>query len=202
MLNFTRWIESTTYVAYTGIVLNPEDRQRLIELTSHLIPEGWDVKADHMTINLKEADKGPALDYLNKEVRLTANAFAHNDKVMAVAVNTEIPIVNEIKHITIAVSPTGKSSDSNNLTEWKPIPAIHLTGVVKEVQGMSEKKIKPPIKPNPPAPNDPTEFVKALSGKPPGVIKLALKGKFPHLQDGEIDLIIQRSLTTNADDKQ
>jgi len=39
---------------------------------------------------------------------------------------------NQIPHVTVAVSPSGKAVDSNFITEWKPVAVpFELTGVLE-----------------------------------------------------------------------
>jgi len=57
-----------------------------------------------------------------------------SDKAMAVKVKGG-STYNKIPHITLAVSPTGKPKDSNDIQTWKAVPNnknIKLKGIVKE----------------------------------------------------------------------
>ena len=189
-IDFRNWMEQTTFVSYTGIVLHSADQQKLIKHVETVIPPGWDVRAHHMTINMKGAEEGPALDWVDKEVELTVKAIARSDKVVAVAVDTEVPSTNQIKHITVAISPEARPVDSNELSNWEPLSPIKLRGIVKEVEQVGEEKQPPKRPPAQPAPNDPKEFMKMMVGKPPHAIQAALKGKFPHLDNEEISALM------------
>jgi hypothetical protein len=189
--NFRKWVEQkNTFVSYTGIVLHSADQQRLIKHVETMIPQGWDIRAHHMTCNMKGAEEGPALDWVDKEVELRVKAIARSNKVVAVAVDTEAPSVNRVKHITVAVGPGARPIDSNELSDWEPITPITLKGIVKEVEQVGEERQPPKRPPAAPAPNDPQEFMKLMADKSPRVVRGALKGKFPHLDDREIDALM------------
>jgi hypothetical protein len=131
-------MENNNHIAYTGIVLEPASRATLLQrlgIGNGMEMGGWEIIAHHMTINLNAAENGPAADLVGQEVELTATSFAENDRVMAVGVETDMPSINEYKHITIAVHRAngGKPAHSNRLENWRPIPRIPLRGIVKEV---------------------------------------------------------------------
>ena len=122
-------------VSYSAVVLDETSRNRLIKKFESLIPEGWEVIADHMTINLGEID--PEYEkYLGLPIRLTVNDIAMDDKVIAVGVsgfNTR----NSKAHITLAVNRAngGKPVMSNNLTNWENLRrSLSLTGKVIEIE--------------------------------------------------------------------
>ena len=122
-------------VSYSAIVLDDSSRQRLIDKFNNIIPEGWDVIAHHMTINLGEID--PEYEkYLGLPIRLTVNDIAMDDKVIAVGVsgfNTRNPKA----HITLAVNRAngGKPVMSNNLTNWERLRRpLSLRGKVTQVE--------------------------------------------------------------------
>jgi hypothetical protein len=199
---FQKWMnrirgKNTTTLYYTGVVLNYFDRLKLISKFRSEIPKGWKVIAHHMTVNLGKVDEGP-LDprHVGQEVNVYTESFAMNDRVMAVGVFSGVPSDNKRKHITIAVAPGASPKESNDLTEWIPIDQIKLSGIIKEVPREVEvepgkEKISRP--PSAPAPDDPVQFIQALSGKPPQVIKMAMKGKFPQLSDEEIEQYVNQA---------
>lgn len=193
-LKFLKWPrQSTNYFHYTAVVLDYFDKLKLLARFSKLIPKGWQITAEHMTVNVGKADEGPATSLLNKKASLRIVSIAYDDKVMAVGVETDIPSNNPKKHITLAYNPEGGSSkDSNNLTNWEPIDPFVLKGTLLEVAQKAEQQAKAPkeIKPlSAPAPDDPKEFVRELraQGKPDQVIKMAMKGKFKNLSPEEIE---------------
>jgi hypothetical protein len=119
-------------VSYTGVVLNPESKALLLSQCQP--PDGWDVKAHHMTVNLGAASKGLAAGNVGQEVELKVVAVARDGFVQAVKVETTVGSINPVKHVTIAVNRAGggKPVHSNRLTEWTEITPITLKGVVAE----------------------------------------------------------------------
>jgi len=121
-------------VSYSAVVLDDRSRTRLIERFAGQFPEGWDVVAHHMTINLGEIDPN-LVKYLGMPVRLSVNDFAMDDKVMAVGVSG-FESHNAKPHITLAVNKMegGKPVMSNNLTDWKKLKRpLLITGKVTEI---------------------------------------------------------------------
>lgn len=125
-----------TKPSYTGIVLNPDSRVKLISLLQNKInDDGWEIIAHHMTCNLGAASQGPAEIYLGEEVYVKATHFAKNQFVAAVQVESRIPSTNTIKHITLSVNRQGggKPFMSNQLINWEPLESdILLKGIVAE----------------------------------------------------------------------
>ena len=122
-------------ISYSAIVLDDKSRQRLIERFKTIIPEGFEIIAHHMTINMGEID--PELEkYLGLPVRLSVNEFATDDKVVAVGVSG-FETHNAKAHITLAVNREngGKPMMSNKLTNWQPLKRpLYITGKVTEVE--------------------------------------------------------------------
>jgi hypothetical protein len=122
-------------ISYSAIVLDDKSRQRLIERFKTIIPEGFEIVAHHMTINMGEID--PELEkYLGLPVRLSVNEFATDDKVVAVGVSG-FETHNAKAHITLAVNREngGKPMMSNKLTNWQPLKRpLYITGKVTEVE--------------------------------------------------------------------
>lgn len=169
-----------SYTSYTAIVLDELSRQLLYKRFNKIIPENWKFIAHHMTINMEGANKGPAALLLNKQAELTGIALASSDKAIAIEVESVVPSLNPVKHITLAVSPSGKPSDSRDLTNWQKIKPIKLNGIVQEVQVQGSPPAIRNTRPQTlPAPSEPEAFVKYLAGKPIEVIQKALKNKFP-----------------------
>ena len=166
-------LTENTYVAYTGVVLTPESNQFLLNKFKGLIPDGWKTYAHHMTINMKSAVEGPAINLIGLKATLKVIAYSKNEKTLAVEVKTDVPSNNKIKHITIATSPEGKPGDSNDLTDWIRIPEFTLHGTVEEVEGIGEPpKSKVFVPPTPPSPDTPEEFIKFLKHKPLNIIPI------------------------------
>jgi len=120
---------------YTAIVLDELSKSTLINKMSNIIPDDWEIVCHHMTINLGRALDGPAIEFLGKAVHLVATKVARDDKVIAVAVESDVPSKNRVKHITVAVNRLGggKPKDSNLLQDWLPMPPVQLSGTVAEV---------------------------------------------------------------------
>lgn len=193
-------ITENKYISYTAVVLTRESSDLLIKKFSNITPENWTIHAHHMTINMKEASEGPAAHFVGEKVQLNVISYAINDKALAVGVETNVPSNNKIKHVTIATSPIGKPGDSNDLTEWKPLPQFSIEGIVEEVESEGEApKPKVFVPPTPPSPDTPEEFIKFLKHKPINVIRIALKNKFPGVSFD--DQKIQDLIKTNVVDK-
>ncbi len=124
--NGTRWI-------YFGVFLDDESRERL--LSKFDIPEGWREYADHMTIVFNnKSEKAEALaekcaESLGELVTLTVTHIGMSGKALAVLV-TGCESNNDIPHITIAVSPTGKPVDSNLITDLEKIDEFTVSGTI------------------------------------------------------------------------
>lgn len=122
-------------ISYSAVVLTPESRQRLLRKFQGQIPEGWEVIAHHMTINMGEIAPEFA-KYLGLPANLVVEDFAMDDKVMAVGVSG-FESQNIKPHITIAVNRKagGKPMMSNKLTNWKKInKPLSISGIVTEVE--------------------------------------------------------------------
>ena len=130
-----------TGVQYTALVLdNPEELVSKLEEQDVQVPEGWKGLPDfphHMTILSPKQQKHryPA-EYLNQPAEATVTGWAIDDKALAVAVTTDLPTKQDIPHITIATSLTGKPKDSNDLLASEEIINLEpftVSGVVKEI---------------------------------------------------------------------
>lgn len=121
-------------ISYSAVVLDNNSRQRLIERFKDIIPEGWTILADHMTINLGEIDSKYE-KYLGFPIRLSVNDVAMDDKVIAVGV-TGFESFNTKPHITLAINKEngGKPMMSNKLINWENLKRpLLITGKVTEV---------------------------------------------------------------------
>lgn len=126
-------------IEYTSVVLDDSSHRELTDLA----PEGWRVYAHHMTVvPPTQQGSGPRWEYsgyrMGDEIELRAVAIARNDRVVAVAVETELPTKASIPHVTIATNPEtgGKPKDSNEFSEddFEPLgEPITLVGVLEEV---------------------------------------------------------------------
>jgi hypothetical protein len=126
--------EQIRKVAYSAVVLDDISKNKLIKVFNKMIPEGWEIIAHHMTINLGVINSKYA-DDLGKSINLSVENYAIDDKVMAVGVSG-YPSINIKPHITLAVNRKdgGKPMMSNKLTNWRPLGfPLKLTGIVTEV---------------------------------------------------------------------
>ena len=129
-------------ISYSGVVLDEESKQKLLELP---IPEGWEPVAHHMTITMGplQHPKGKhdfsELYPVGTEVSLPVVAVGQDERVMAVKVKPPAEINKKISfpHVTVAVNRDagGKPFHSNKIPEenFKPLSGIILNGVVEEV---------------------------------------------------------------------
>lgn len=125
---------------YTALVLTEKSHEKLVRRLHSLLPEGWEVVAHHMTINMGNISNGPLARHrgvLGTYESLVVVGWAKDEKVLAVCVESTIPSSNKTKHITVAVNRDGggKPFHSNNLTGWEPLEEpFSLRGEIKEVQ--------------------------------------------------------------------
>ncbi len=120
--------------SYYAVVLDDESRNKL--LSSIPIPEGWQKVTHHMTItfNGKSELVNKTIQNIGKEVSMTATDLGKSEDAIAVKVNSEIPSMNSIPHITIAIPPQGKAANSNKIKEWSPLEnKIELMGTVTAI---------------------------------------------------------------------
>lgn len=122
-------------VLYSCVLLDEESHNKLIKVFSPMIPEGWEILAHHMTLNLGKIDSKYEND-LGKKVELSVTDYGIDDLVMAVGVRG-YPTNNTKPHVTLAVNRAngGKPFMSNKLTDWRKIQfSLTLTGEVTEIK--------------------------------------------------------------------
>lgn len=126
--------ESENNVVYYGVFIDDESKSKL---SSFIPDDAYKVFCDHMTIAFKTQFTEEIISYceemLGEEVELTATHIGMTEDVIAVAVETECESLNNTKHITLCtLSPKGRPVQSNNITDWQPLPTpITLHGTVK-----------------------------------------------------------------------
>lgn len=126
--------ESENNVIYYGVFIDDESKGKL---SSFIPDDAYKVFCDHMTIAFKTQFTEEIVSYceemLGEEVELTATHIGMTEDVIAVAVETECESLNNTKHITLCtLSPKGRPVQSNNITDWRPLPTpITLHGTVK-----------------------------------------------------------------------
>ena len=126
-------------IEYAAFVLDEESHQSVARLG----PEGWEVKAHHMTIISPRDMKSGRLPsrWLEYEGCLTVVAIAQNDLVMTALVDIgglAMPMKGPtLPHVTIAINAAegGKAKMSNDFIEadYESIEPIQICGAVEEV---------------------------------------------------------------------
>ena len=128
-------------ISYSGVVLDEESKQQLLNLG---IPEGWEPVAHHMTITLgplthKKGKHDFSEAYpVGSEVELPVVAIGMDDRAMAVKVQPPSEVSKKISfpHVTIAVNQDGggKPFHSNKIPEenFQTLTGIVLRGTVEE----------------------------------------------------------------------
>jgi len=142
---------------YTAIVLDENQRQKLLrQLFNNYLypPEGWVLKAHHITINMGSVDgklNPSALDMLGSRCTATVRDVLHrrNYGIFAVGVvdlycedsSTPVNSVNKHPHITIAHDQKVKPKYVNafpDMREWQIVPTLNglkVEGTLTEVGG-------------------------------------------------------------------
>lgn len=114
--------KKVTKVSYSAVVLTGESRNKLLSMFKDRVPEGWEIVAHHMTVNLGElpADLKPSIG-LPVEIKVVG--YFTNDKVAALMVlppqEMQSFVKNKHPHITLAVNRAagGKPVMSNQMIE-------------------------------------------------------------------------------------
>ena len=122
-------------ITYSAVVLDEKSRSKLLANLAGNIPNGWEKVAHHMTINMGEI-KPEYEKYLGMTVDLRVRTVGYSKMAMAVGVETSVPTINKIPHITVAVNRKegGKPFMSNEITNWKSIAfGLDLKVTVVEV---------------------------------------------------------------------
>lgn len=125
-------------ISYTGLILDKESHKALVSAVEDLIPDNWELKAQHMTINMGDAKDQSIVGEKGKLI-VKELGVDHNLGVIAVGVQSDIFSTNSKKHITVAVNTDAgaKPRMSNDIEDWidapKGLKDLKLTGVVEEV---------------------------------------------------------------------
>lgn len=118
---------------YCAVLLDAPSQNKLKEIFGDVIPDGWNIKCHHMTIDpFNEQTEG-----IGTQVNLMLTAFGKTDKVCAVkVVGYKGKTNNAFPHVTLAVNEAdgGKAKDSNKITDWTPISKhITITGTIENL---------------------------------------------------------------------
>lgn len=121
-------------MTYTALVLTDESHAKLVAAYKKAVPDDWSIVAHHMTMNMGRI-KPEHEHLLGSFADLVVKEFAMDDLVAAVKVESDIPTVNAIPHVTFAVNRKagGKPVMSNELTDWKSVEPMVLRGRIEEV---------------------------------------------------------------------
>lgn len=138
-------------IAYSAVVLTDESRNKLIAEFRDRVPEGWEIIAHHMTLNM-----GPLPEALRASkglpVKLQVSGWFMDDKVAALMAfppqELSSFVRNSQPHITFAVNRAagGKPVMSNAMIEKSlkqddaegvvgpMFTPVHLMGQIQEVE--------------------------------------------------------------------
>lgn len=133
-------------MAYTAVVLTEDSHKELVRAVfrDKPMPEGWLLKAHHMTIGMGSAGRALAGELLGKTVTLDVVGIGIYETapciglMAAKVVSPEVPSVNKVKHITLCHHESIKPKMSNEIPEHMfdyalPSGRLSVTGVVQEV---------------------------------------------------------------------
>jgi hypothetical protein len=118
---------------YTAAFLEDEDKKKIIDNFSSYIEKDWNIVCHHMTMNLgriKEKD----LHLLNKEKQATVTHIGIDleECIIALKLETDIPSMNEIKHITLCLKENTKAFKSNFIKNWEKVEDFKINLKVGE----------------------------------------------------------------------
>lgn len=127
-------------ILYISVNLNEESSYKLKDLFINNNPWGDDktkIICHHMTMAFCNFLTDKVLEWaiLNdgKVESLKVVSYGWSDKAFAVAVETDVPSTNKIKHVTCAINlnNNGKPVDSNSITNWVNVDEVFdINGVV------------------------------------------------------------------------
>lgn len=138
-------------VLWSGIQIDSDERDRLniafADRLKPLLESGWqqsnkppvgtpaDPLPDHMTIVAMQELPQDMKHLLGTQQFLRVIGWGQSDQAAAVLVESTVKSLNAKPHITMAVSPTGKPFNSNQITDWvelSPSERIVVRGKVVE----------------------------------------------------------------------
>jgi hypothetical protein len=119
-------------ISYSAVVLDEKSKLKLIEKFKHIIPNNFEIIADHMTINTGKIN----LDcekYLGLSIRLNVDEIAITNNIISVGVDG-FKSYNGKPHIILAVDKN-KYDMFKTLNNYEKIKrSFYITGIVKEVE--------------------------------------------------------------------
>ncbi|KAI9101388.1 hypothetical protein DFS34DRAFT_468711 [Phlyctochytrium arcticum] len=158
---FRNMLEMVEQVRYTALVLDESEQTRLRSMFPPPGPK-WSSRADHVTICMGPSRPSLVDPMGGLGARVNVQAVAIGEikntvqalKVTAADQGSVLCTLNDTPHITLAVSPTGKARESNNIDIWEPLGnpvilqgtlrEIHVTGLKMErgLSGLASAQLK------------------------------------------------------------
>lgn len=109
---------------YYCIQLSEETKNKVLGVfnTFFTIPEGWEVHCNHITLIHNSHENWNVIadllmNFIGDYKKFKIVGVGQSKYAMALAVDTHT--VNSRSHITIAVAPDHKPSESNNIHNWE-----------------------------------------------------------------------------------
>ena len=132
----------TNDILYIGLLVDDSSKNKLIHLAENVIGNcGFDntkLFCHHMTIAFRTSISSGLLEWTEEhegqKFEMIINKIGISEKACAVAVKTDCPSLNKIKHITLFTHNGGKPVDSNYIEDWDSIKPMKITGHVKIVR--------------------------------------------------------------------
>ena len=135
---FRSKIEMVEIVYFTAIILDASSHT-LLTAKFPLQPT-WALKAHHMTVSFGEASNETVTEmggFGSMHIMTVTHFGEIEGRVQAVRITksgkSKHPIIttNAVPHITLQISTTGVSRDSNDITEWKPVEQFEVCGTLQ-----------------------------------------------------------------------
>lgn len=113
---------------YIGWFLKQDQKEKLLKALQPTIPAGWKLYVDHMTYVFNDGSETAKIAYegikdrFGEVNKLHIDAVGNNGKAIALHVVEKNFTLNKVPHITLATAPGVPPVESNNITEWTPVP--------------------------------------------------------------------------------
>lgn len=112
---------------YYGLFFSSHTKSFILKKFGYLIPEGWKVYADHVTLihsSNKDFDKISALlsAFVEDDTEVAVPIIGYGISENAIALKVDLPSFNKVTHITLAVRPGHTPVESNEIKEWYSFP--------------------------------------------------------------------------------
>ena len=105
---------------YYGIFLDDESKKILLSACPLNEIKGWTIICDHVTLIHHSADSYAIVPFLDMFLgsKVTFNVLGWGKSENALALIVDVPSMNKVSHITIAVAPGKKPVESNYIKDW------------------------------------------------------------------------------------